>query len=185
MKTFLFLALLFAQAVPAAEGEDEKKIYKYKDADGVIHYTENPPGEDYQEADLPQLNVMPADDPPPATRAPANRTTSNSSVGNDAGDGVMYARFRITSPQAEENIWGSGGSLSASVDFKGQLAKNHQIQFVVDGKPQPPERGKTQTLGQIARGTHTLQAQIVQQGGGAVMVSTRPITFYMHQHSKK
>ena len=41
-----------------AQAEEEKKIYKYTDENGVTHYTETKPNDDYKEADLPPLSII-------------------------------------------------------------------------------------------------------------------------------
>ena len=181
-KTYLLL-ILGMMSVGEVKATEEKKIYKYTDENGVTHYTDKKPDDKYQEAgDLPELMVVPpAQNTQPSSR-PSRAERKAREAAKKAGD---YSGFRIVSPEPEENLWGTGGTVTAAVDFTGTLLPTHRVQFIVDGKKQPPKEEKTQAIEGIIRGEHTLRGAIVTADGRDVIRQTETIIFYMHQNSVK
>ncbi|WP_395372945.1 DUF4124 domain-containing protein [Marinicella sp. W31] len=181
-KTYLLL-IIGMMTVGEVSATEEKKIYKYTDENGVTHYTDKKPDDKYEEAgDLPELMVVPpAQNIQPSNR-PSRAERKAREAAKKAGD---YTGFRIVSPQPEENLWGTGGSVTASVDFTGTLLPTHRIQITLDGKKQPPKEGKTQVIDGIIRGEHTLGAAIVTADGRETIRQSQTITFFMHQNSVK
>ena len=65
------------------------------------------------------------------------------------------------------------------------LMEVNQVQFIIDGKKQPPADGLTQVFDGIFRGEHTLKARVINKYNKKVIKESKTITFYMHQNSKK
>lgn len=157
--------------------EEKKKIYKYTDENGVTHYTETKPNENYEEADLPALSIVPST---PVTNEPSKATTVESEVSEEKFE------FSLISPVADENIWGTGLKLTAKATPLTEMQlTTYQIQFVIDGKKQKPSSKSTQEFDNIFRGEHTIQALMVRRDTGASVRKSKKVTFFMHQNSKK
>ena len=72
MKAWMSAGILMISSWAMAE--EKKKIYKYTDENGVTHYTETKPNDNYEEADLPELSIIPsAPVTNTATTSPAHR----------------------------------------------------------------------------------------------------------------
>jgi len=182
MKQNLLLSLLMLGLVAAfstVQAEEEKKIYKYTDENGVTHYSETKPNDNYEEADLPPLSIVPS--------APIKNSSSSKYVSSkQEQDPSVVEKFSIISPVNDQNIWGSGGKLTAeATPLTPALKENHQVQFIVDGKKHKAADASTQVFGDIYRGEHTVQAILVNRYNNKVIKKSQTVTFFMHQNSKK
>ena len=165
--------------VAAAQAEEQKTIYKYTDENGVIHYSETKPNEDYEEADLPPLSIVPS--------TPINKSSSSSSSQQaNTEESIEQQAFEIIAPADQENIWGSGGKLTAKVAaLTAEQKQQFQIQFIIDGKKQKPSDKNTQVFDGIFRGEHKIKAVLLNKYTQKVIKESKSITIYMHQNSKK
>ncbi|MGJ8662363.1 MAG: DUF4124 domain-containing protein [Marinicella sp.] len=178
MKTTTLIFFLFA-VLGVAQAQEEKKIYKYTDENGVTHYTETKPNEAYEEADLPPLSVVPST---PVT----NNTSYESGSDNQEVELAQVNSFTIIEPVNEQNLWGTGGKLTAKVEKLTEAqARKYQIQFVIDGKKNKPADASTQTFPNIYRGEHKVQALLIDRQTQQVAKRSQTVTFFMHQNSKK
>jgi hypothetical protein len=171
------LTVLFS----TAQAEEEKKIYKYTDENGVTHYTETKPNEDYEEADLPSLSIVPS--------APINNnvpSSSNNGSNVTEADPTEVEEFSIISPVSDQNIWGTGGKLTAKVKpLSPAQQEKYQVQFIIDGKNNKPADASTQVFSGIFRGEHTVKALLVNRYNKKTIKESQTVTFFMHQNSKK
>ena len=173
----IVLILLLAASLNGAVAE-EKKIYKYTDENGVTHYTETKPSDDYEEADLPELSVVPS-----VTLKPPTMATSSSTTQTDATE---VTEFTLLSPTEQQNLWGTGNKLMTKVTPLSEAqAARFQVQFVIDGQPKKPGNSSEQTFENIYRGEHTVQGRLIDRTTRDVVLKTKTVTFYMHQNSKK
>lgn len=170
----LFGLILMASVIHA---EEKKKIYKYTDENGVTHYTETKPNENYEEADLPALSIVPSVD---VTKTPTN------TVEETSDDAAEKFQFKIIAPVEDENIWGTGLKLTAKATPLSDTLQNvYQIQFVIDGKKQPPSNNHIQEFENIFRGQHKIQALMIKRETGETVRKSKTVTFFMHQNTKK
>lgn len=172
--TLIFIVFIWLNVASAAD----KTIYKYTDEHGVTHYSEKKLNDNYKEADLPELSVVESVQPSP-------QSTSQSTDENpDATGGDTD--ISLTEPQANENIWGSGGDLKVAVAPLSEVQKQkYQIQFMLNDQKTTPGDDNSHTFKLVPRGTHQVQAFLVTRGQYAVAGKTDQITVYMHQASKK
>ena len=193
------LALLVA--VPAGAQE----IYRWVDADGVVHYSDQPPAETATaEGDVERvaLDVPPGiSDPTRAARASA----PNSNIGGSADPTdpnlllaqqqaasvgaapvgraarVEYTAASIARPAADETLWNIATQLRVNVSVTPGLGPGDQVQLILDGQPAgEPEASLSRILTPVYRGTHTLRAAVVDDSGNTVFRG-EPITFYVQQ----
>lgn len=176
--TFFVMGLL--TAFSAVQAKEKKTMYKYTDEDGVTHYSEIKKNDQYEEADLPELTIVPS--------TPIKNTTdsNNNNNNDDEVDPSVVETFTITSPTPNENLWGTGRKLTASVEpLTAAQQANYQVQFILDGQKQKAADSSTQVFTDINRGEHTVQAQLINRFNKKVIKESETVTYFMHQNSKK
>lgn len=168
-RTLLLLVLL----LPIAAGA--KTIYKYYDADGNVVFTDQPmPGA--EKVNLPEPQVV----------SNPNRTTYAPSLplmpAAPASDVAPYSQFKIKAPAKDETFRNQEDVL-VSLSIMPRLRSGDKVQLTLDGAPVGKPKPSPQfALPNVERGSHTLQAHIIDANGKTVM-SSDTITFHMHKTS--
>ena len=186
MKNLLVLFTLSFLLV-CAGAQAQNRIYKTTDSHGNVVYTDRPPAGGAQPMDLPQLSIVSPRENQQAVkslnaRSQIGATTGQTNLPPMAQLRQTYSAAEIIKPAAGETLWGTGSSLQAVVDLKTPLLPGLMVQFIYDGRELPPRPSGSVTLDQVARGEHTIAAEIVDTSG-QVVGRTQPVTFYMRQHS--
>lgn len=146
-------------------------VYKCKDAQGEIIYTDTPC--DGKKLDLPSLKAY----TPVDTRS-ASIPSSGST--NDTGE-PGYEVVEIVSPDQDATIRDAKGNVDVRVLIKPRLfiAKGDKIAIVLDGKQL--DKTGVQTLFRLqnlARGSHSVQVFILDQAGKVIRASNT-VTFHV------
>lgn len=161
----LTLSLLAAAtAVPAAT------IYRWVDAQGVVHYSDTP----HEGAD--QVNVAAAqgyEAPPPPAAADTPAAASQPD----------YSSCAITAPTAEQSLY-AVQSVAISVDLQPGLRAGDQVEVSVDGRrlSAAGSRDTSFELSPANRGAHTVTL-MVRDASGKTVCTAMPVTFYVRQPS--
>jgi len=93
------------------------------------------------------------------------------------------AEIAIVQPAHEETIHSNQGDLTVQVSYSGG-EPDGSVRLVLDGTALPHSyRSDVIELIGIDRGTHTLQAELLDAKGGQLAAS-EPVTFYMWQASR-
>tara|TARA_A100001037_G_scaffold131137_2_gene118902 strand:+ start:44533 stop:45144 length:612 start_codon:yes stop_codon:yes gene_type:complete len=178
--TLLYISL----AMAGASAHAETKIYKKVDAHGNVSFTDVPPRahEQAEAVDLGRSNSF----APPDTPAPAAEPTSTA-PGADAeareGDQQKYAALKIVSPAHDATVRQNAGNLTVTASVTPALAGNRKMQLLLDGVvASGPSRTTTFQLLNVDRGTHELQAQVVDPAGRALFTSPASV-FHMLRYS--
>ncbi len=185
-RRFLLIAcsLCSALLLPLAAGAGQPVIYRWVDENGTVHYSDTaPPDKPAQAADLPQLTIVPAKKIKPKDNGDQKDKSDKQKGGTQ--DLATFDDLRLVRPKAEENLWGTGGTVTAEVTFSGRLPRGYAIQFVLDGKAFKPVRKKIYVIREVIRGEHSLYAQIIEINSGQVVAKTDPVTFYLKQATVK
>ncbi len=159
-----------------AAGASFAQAYKWVDKDGVVHYSDRPePGA--QEINLPTTK--------PARRT-SSRTTASAAMPAEAAPAQPERPFRyeslsVAAPGAEETLWNIEGILNVSLSLSPALQPGHRVRVYFDGTPQPAT-GTSFQLQEVYRGTHNLQAEILD-ANGTLMIRSAPTRFYVQQTS--
>mgnify|MGYP000029429907 FL=1 len=173
-KSTCVLFLLFAGVLSAAE----TKLYKYTDDNGVTHYSQRQIDERYE-----------AITPPAVTVVPSQLKTTPKPQKSEEEDALpvkeLVKSFRLTNPKPEENLWGTGQTVTASAKVAAALFEIYDVQYVLDGKAKPANSRATQKFTNVVRGEHKIYGQLVEKGSNRVIKKSQEVTFYIHQHSKK
>lgn len=159
-----------------ASGASFAQAYKWVDADGVVHYSDRPqPGA--EEVDLATTQ--------PARRA-SRRTPASTAAQDDAAPAEPATPFRyeslsVAAPGSEETLWNIEGVLNVSLALSPALQPGHRVRVYFDGTPQFVT-GTNFQLQEVYRGTHNLQAEVLDQNG-TLMIRSAPTRFYVQQTS--
>lgn len=183
----LFVVIGLSLLLAAGGAVAQNKIYKIKDKDGNVVYTDQPPPEGAVPMNLPQLSII--------SRRENQQSVQSLDVnrsGNPQADvsGLpplaellqIYSGAEIVSPKQDESLWGTGNSVSVAIDLKDELLPGLQVQLIFDGRTLPPRTTTAIRLEDVARGAHTLQAEVVTVDG-QIIGRTNPVNFFMRQHS--
>jgi hypothetical protein len=165
------LLLGFALAAGAAE------IWRWTDADGVVHFSDNPvPG-------AVRVDIGPA--PKPSGSGPVPDVPS---IGSRVTERVLppvfrYTRCGVQSPAADETFHGVQ-PVNIVLQVEPALQSGHRIEVRVDGalvRDWPPE-SLSFTLPEVVRGSHTVQMRVLD-AGGVILCTAEPRTFHLRQTS--
>lgn len=165
------LGLLSAAAISTALADNTGRttVYKWVDANGVVHYSDQP------HPNAQKLEIRGAQ-----TFAAGSVPLAPSDTGSDAApSGPAYKSCAIAQPQDQQMLM-NVHSATAVVQTSPALRPGDGIRLFVDGK-QMPGPGPSYTF-KVFRGQHSVQA-IVQDDTGQIVCETSTVTFYVHQPS--
>jgi hypothetical protein len=164
---FILVGILAAAAV-LADG-----AWTWTDEDGVVHYSDVPV-EGAEPVNLSEYNKK------TGARISSGRTTG-STTSNGPEESFVYDSITIASPGAEETLWNIEGLLNVSVAVSPELQRGHRIRAYYDGDARDVGGTSFQIL-DVYRGTHSLQAEIVDSTGRVILRSPAS-RFYVQQNS--
>jgi hypothetical protein len=145
-------------------------LYRWVDANGVVHYSDTP----VQGAERIEI----ATTRPSANTKPLPDYAPSSTTGRPS-PGVVYTRLEITSPP-DGSTFSNIHTLGLHADLEPALSPAHVLQFVMDGQPLPANG--LATTAEITRGEHTVVATVLDEAG-QTLISSAPVTFTVHQTS--
>jgi hypothetical protein len=141
-------------------------VYRWTDADGVVHYSDRPTaGAEKVTVLLPPASAAagPSTATPPvvAGQEPRNRPPRN------------YKSLTIERPTKDQVLWNIAGQLEVAARADPELDPGHRLQILLDGQPVallPAGALQTQLSG-VFRGAHTVQAEIQDDEGRTLELS--------------
>ena len=166
MRYLPYLVLLLAMPLMAAN------IWKWRDANGVVHYSDQPV------AGAEQVNLQA---PTTYTAAPVPAATSSSSSSSAA---FSYTNVEIWKPSAELTIANTVGVVSVAARVEPQLNSEHHLALYMDGRLIPgfPPQGMEYEITEVERGEHSLTLAVLDAKGNQITLSS-PVRFYVQQPS--
>jgi hypothetical protein len=167
-QTWLAIGLLTAFTVQAAV------IYKWVDADGVVHYSDQAsPGAE---------KIVTAGSSSPATSSARNATGPVASPQRAAQGGLNYTDFSITSPAPDQTFFGDD-VVAVHLNLNPSLRPNQTITWHLNGKQLDfPPNAVSFALPRLDRGTYSLAATITDQQTSESETSNN-VTFFVRQPS--
>ncbi len=148
------------------------EIYQQIDEKGQVIYTDKP-NEDKEPYKIQDTNTIPATKPQPKPVIEVKQSTNSEELVV-----TRYKTVRIVEPPDDTAIHHGAGNVTVSVQTKPALGKKHSIQLTLDGKAHKKGRTGQFQLTNIDRGTHTLQAKIVDEKGKTVK-SSSPVKVHL------
>lgn len=172
-KTYLFLipiiTLIFSSNALA-------EMYKSVDEQGNITYSDTPPEEEAEAMEPPMLNTMPTVKPRPTPATPEEEVQEE----------TTYTSLSVQSPQNDATLRSNSGNISVSLNINPALniQQGHYMSVQVNGITVKDKINSSSTqLTNIDRGTLSITAS-VKNKKGATLLSSNPITVYLHRASK-
>jgi hypothetical protein len=165
---WLAIGLLTAFTVQAAV------IYKWVDADGVVHYSDQAsPGAE---------KIVTAVSSAPATSGARNASGPIAPAPRAPQGGLNYSEFSITSPAQEQTFFGDD-VVAVHLNLNPSLRPNQAITWHLNGKQLDfPPSAVSFALPRLDRGTYALAATITDQQTSESETSNS-VTFYVRQPS--
>ena len=173
MKSILILAVILVATGVHAE------LFKWKDADGNIIFSDQPPpGVDKSESEvkpesLPQIITVPAPDLSKSTTSSSRKPESNK---------ISYKTLAITAPLHDSEVRENSGKVQINVHVEPEnfAERGHQLVIYLDGEEISRGDSTSVILDNVDRGTHNIKASIINDRG-FVLRETRQTTFTLHR----
>ncbi len=170
------LALTLATAAPAAVGE---KVYRVVDPEtGKVIFTDTPPADESEseQVKLPKPNTQ------QSVRVPEALLSDDEEQQSDGA--VDYASVEIARPRPETTIPPGQLDLVVQVQTDPPLRDQDLIRVLWDGEAvADPASTTSVVVTDMVRGTHRLQAQVLD-GDGNVLAASDTIEIYVRRHSR-
>jgi len=155
-------------------------VYKWVDADGVTHYTDQPhPG-----AQKLQLQGAQTYSAAAAQRGPNAMAAAAAAASRHAPtSGPAYSACEVTRPTNDE-VFLNTSSVPASVHVFPGLRDGDRLTVMLDGAPLPVNTPLDTefVLSSVVRGTHALATK-VEDATGAVVCQSASVIFHVRQPS--
>ncbi|MDH3314727.1 MAG: DUF4124 domain-containing protein [Gammaproteobacteria bacterium] len=164
---------LFALLVTLGAASAEAEIYKWILPNGSVKYSDRPPVEGADEAELRPLVTY---TPPPVSA----KTAETAPQSEPAAKG--YDSFTIVSPANDATIRDNAGNISLNLAITPTLTQGHAIEVFVDGLKFSRSNAPNVTLMNVNRGSHQIYAVIVDDAG-VEAARTQTITVYLQRFS--
>ena len=166
--TWLAIGLLTAFTVQAAV------IYRWVDADGVVHYSDQAsPGAE---------KIVTATSSSSGAPGARNTAAPTAQAPQRSGGGLNYAEFSITSPAPEQTFFGDD-VVAVHLTLNPSLRPNQSITWHLNGKQlDSPADAVSFALPHLDRGTYALAATITDQQTSESQTSNS-VTFFVRQPS--
>jgi len=169
------LRLWIALGLVAAGTADAAVIYKWTDADGVVHYSDQAvPGAEKIVTSSNSSNGIGGAAHAPSAGASKQNTPSR----------LEYAAFAIESP-AKEQVFFGDEIIPVRLRLDPDLKLNQAITWFLNGSPLSDQEptSRTFTLQSLSRGTYQLSATITDTVTGESQ-NSEGVTFYVRQPSE-
>lgn len=165
MKLLLPALLLLAVSSTAAE------IYRHVDAQGRVTYTDQPTGNTEPVA-LDPLNTL------PATAMPAAKPGQNTPGTPFAG----YQSLTLTGVENDAILRNPTQPIIVGARLQPGLQPGHSLLIHHNGQPANIDNASSITVPDIARGSHTFRAEVLD-ADGQVLIQTYDLTIHVHHTS--
>jgi hypothetical protein len=169
-----WLILLSTLMITTASGAP---AWTWVDDNGQVHFSDRPvPGA--RQVELTGAQGFGARATPPATP-----TVTPSALPSRESAQAAYRSIEVTSPTEQQTLWNIGTVLAVELQLEPPLQPGHRVDLIYDGARQNLDTVATSlTLNNVYRGTHTLQAVVIDDAGSEVTRSP-PRNFVVQQNS--
>lgn len=147
------------------------EVYKRVSPDGSVEFTDVPGSGKEEPVKLAPMSTFKAT-PTTPTRSPGSRPTPSS----------KYTLLKITSPAHNTSIRDNAGNLSINVSVSPALRAGHKLVLLIDGSAKAEGQSGQFKLTNIDRGTHTLQAKVID-AANKPLISSKTVTIHLQRFS--
>lgn len=156
-------------------------VYKSVQPDGSVIFTDEP-RKGATKIEVPKTQTYTAPAKPGNEKGTPGAKSAKPPLPNTES---IYAELAILAPGRDSTVRQDAGDIEVQVGFSPELdSKNgHMLALDLDGRRMTEPSASSQfTLQNVDRGTHTVQAHILD-GAGKVLKSSDPIIFHVKRHS--
>jgi hypothetical protein len=170
MKTWvLLLGCLLALS---SQAQTRREVYEWKDADGVMHYSDYP---------QPGARKIILNGSPTATSAPKATATAGAKPATPpTAPEVVYDRLEIWSPESGASFFETDSVINIRIRAEPEVGPTHRLLTYLDGKLLPGENATEHSLTNVERGVHSVTSVIVNRDGKE-LIRSAPVVFHMKQ----
>jgi hypothetical protein len=185
----LMIAALVFTLTATAFGRD---VYRYIDDDGNVVFSDKPvPGSEPVKS-LPARKARPGNNSKKANQSspqPAgDKTSARAQQQAEADKFPGYDAFKITNPKDDEAFWSAPGIVELQVMTKPelQIKRGHVYALIMDGQHFEGLRWTSSPLKleNVARGTHTFQALIINNDDNSILTRSNTVTLHLKRPSR-
>lgn len=146
------------------------EIYKSIDKQGNVSYSDSPSSsaEAVKLPPLPVLHIKPSPQIPALTK---EKTAPSEALS-------PYQSLIIKKPLNDEAFQSSSGEINVALSMQPELFADDSIVITLDGRTVYQGTAGAMALNDVARGTHTLQASIVNKKGKA-LIQSKAVIFHL------
>jgi hypothetical protein len=174
MKTRILVLASCLLAFAAGAQESKKELWMWKDANGVIHYSDVP-GPGAKRVDLTVIEAQ------PRAAAPAPKTAASSQGTPAPAAPVTYSSLEIWQPENGQSFFEADATVSVRIRSDPAVSPDDQLLLFLDGKlVEGPTNAQEYTLSNLERGAHSLTAQILDSKGKE-KIRSQPVVFHKKQ----
>ncbi len=157
------LSVLLSTSLTLAVGSTMAEVYRVVDPDtGKVIFTDSPPenaGANTERVDLPKTNTQ------KPVKAPEKRVDEEDEDSASAG----YESVEILQPRPDTTVPPGQLDLVVRVKVKPGLQDQHLVRVLWDGEAVAPPASTTSVVVEdMVRGTHRVQAQVVDEDGDVI-----------------
>jgi hypothetical protein len=163
----LAILLLLTALLPAANAAD---VYRSVDKNGNVVFSDKP-SEGAKKIEIPDAQTL---------KAPSASLSKGKPPPEQPGP--RYSQVAITQPGNDQALRQNNGDITIHIAVSPSLKSGDVISLDMDGKEVASGTTTTIALKNVDRGTHTLQARVMSEGG-QTWVSSDPVTFHLLRYS--
>lgn len=155
-------------------------VYRWVDANGQIHFSDKP-HRGAEQIQLKQTSVYTPPDSVTNEEKPNGADEPPAAEPEQTGEntGTAYESIAIVSPEKNQVVRSSDGTVNISIDLRPGLQEGHKIRVFLNGTQAAEDLAATQiTLQDMDRGTHSLEVGAVTDQG-EVLIRSGSINFHM------
>ncbi len=182
MQTRLPLLALCLLAYASQAQESKVQMWMWKDANGVVHYSDVP-GPGAVRVDINVSKGQPGAAPPTASESQGEGRGEGRGEGAPLVAATTYSSLEIVQPANGTSFFEADAVVDVQIASDPALGADDSVYLYLDGE-RVGSSGDAMgySLPNMARGQHTLSAAIVDSGG-TEKIRSQPVVFYMKQQT--
>ena len=178
MRSLFWLAfsLILVSAVSASE---KKKLYKWTDENGNVHYSDEPHAgaEEVEMKQVPAIKMVPPKVKPIELDDLEDSRQSNSD--DQRAPGKPYSKLALIEPEADGVVRNNASTVSLKAAVEPGLLDGHRIRFYLDGKAVSNSNTEMSVeVSDVEYGPHSAKFTVVDEKGKEVQ-SSKSVSFQL------